>query len=79
MDETHIIITKAIGAGLRASLFADIHNPMFEAFLEHYAQFIESQTGTPAADTIAAIKATAAKNEAAFKEQVESILVDAIK
>ncbi len=78
MEETSLLLTKAISAGLQASLLSNARNPMLEALLEHYAQFIESQTGVAASDTIAAIKAKAKEKEPELKKMVEETLLKAL-
>jgi hypothetical protein len=66
-------------ANTMATNFAVEHHPMQEAFLNHYAALVEKLTGTPAAETIATIKAEAQLNEAKYKEELTKILVAAVQ
>ena len=47
-------------------------NPFMKAFLNHYAQFVEQQTGVPASETIAAIMAETAKESENFRKTMSA-------
>ena len=52
--------------------------PIMDALLKHYAAFVETQTGKPAAETIAEIMAEAQKEMAELKQKITAELLAGI-
>lgn len=71
-------ITTAIGETMRVAVEIGKH-PLMKALLNHYAAFVEAQTGKPAAETIAEINAASEAEMGDFREETIAALTKAIK